>query len=96
MVRKKDGSIRFCVDFRKLNKVIMFDPEPMPNPEDLFAKLKKGKYLSKIDLTKGYWQIPMSERSKDMTAFVTPEGQFCFRFMPFGLVVAPALFTRMM
>ena len=96
MVRKKDGTIRFCVDFRRLNRVVLFDPEPMPNAEDLFAKLRKGKYLSKIDLTKGYWQIPMSERSKDYTAFVTPEAQYRFLFMPFGLVVAPAIFTRMM
>lgn len=96
MVRKKDRTIRFCVDFWRLNRVIMFDPEPMPNPEDLFAKLKKGKYLSKIDLAKGYWQIPMSEQSKDYTAFVTPEAQYRLLFMPFGLVVAPAIFTHMM
>ena len=96
MVRKKDNTVRFCVDFRKLNRIVMFDPEPMPNPEDLFTKLSKGKYLSKLDMTKGYWQIAMSERSKDMTAFVTPDAQYRFLYLPFGLVVAPALFTRMM
>ena len=96
LVRKKDGTVRFCVDFRKLNQVILFDPEPIPNPEDLFSKLTTGKFFSKIDLTKGYWQIPMSERSKNVTSFVTPEGEYRFLYMPFGLVVAPAVFTRMM
>ena len=96
LVKKKDESVRFCIDFRKVNRVIMFDPEPMPNPEELFAKLRNGKYFSKIDLTKGYWQIPMSERSKEVTAFVTFDGQYQFKFLPFGLVVAGAVFTRMM
>ena len=96
MIRKKDGSVRFCIDFRKLNKVIMFDPEPIPNPETLFGELHDSKYFSKIDLTKGYWQVPMSERSRAKTAFVTTEGQYQFRFMPFGLVLAGAVFTRMM
>ena len=96
MVRKKDGSVRFCIDFRKLNKVIMFDPEPIPNPETLFGELHNSMYFSKIDLTEGYWQVPMSESSRAKTAFVTTEGQYQFRFMPFGLVLAGAVFTRMM
>ena len=96
MVRKKDGSVRFCVDFRRLNRIITFDPEPMPNPDVLFSELSQDKFFSKIDLTKGYWQIPMAETSKDVTSFVTPEGHYKFLFMPFGLVVAPAVFTRMM
>ena len=96
MVRKKDGSVRFCIHFRKLNRIIVFDPEPMPNPEHLFAELHDSMFFTKIDMTKGYWQIPMSESSKEKTAFVTSEGQFQFRFMPFGLVVAGAIFSRMM
>ena len=47
LVKKKDESVRFCIDFGKVNRVIMFDPEPMPNPEELFAKLRNGKYFSK-------------------------------------------------
>ena len=96
MVRKPDGSNRFCIDFRRLNKITVFDPEPMPNQQDLFASLAKSKYFSKIDLTKGYWQIPMKESDKPKTAFLTPGGQFQFRYMPFGLVTAGAQFTRMM
>ena len=73
MVKKKDNTFRFCIDFRKLNKITVFNPEPMPNPDKLFTRLSTSKFFSKIDLTKGYWQIPLSEESKNLTAFVTPE-----------------------
>ena len=96
MVRKKDGTVRFCIDFRKLNRVVIFDPEPMPNPEHLFVELAHDHYFTKIDLTKGYYQIPMSLNARDKTAFVTPDGHYEFNFLPFGIVVAPAVFTRMM
>ena len=96
MVQKKDNTVRFCIDFRRLNKVTIFDPEPMPNPEDLFTQLTKSKFFSKIDLSKGYWQIPVSEHSKAKTVFVTPIGQYQFNYMPFGLQCAPSIFTRLM
>ena len=96
MVRKKDGTVCFCIDFRKLNRVVIFDPEPMPNPEHLFVELAHDHYFTKIDLTKGYYQIPMSLNARDKTAFVTPDGHYEFNFLPFGIVVAPAVFTRMM
>ena len=73
MVKKKDGSNRVCVDFRKLNKITEVDPEPMTTAEDLFRRLSGKKYLSKIDLTKGYWQIPVAPEDVHKTAFVTPE-----------------------
>ena len=60
MVKKKDGSNRVCVDFRKLNKITEVDPEPMMMAEDLFCQPSGKKYLSKIDLTKEYWQIPVA------------------------------------
>ena len=96
IVRKPDGNIRFCLDFRRLNRVVVFNPEPMPNPEHLFAQLSGSQYFSKIDLCKGYWQIPMSNESKSKTAFVTPDGHYQFQVMPFGLVIAGAVFTQMM
>lgn len=96
IVRKKDGSVRFCVDYRKLNAVTIFDPEPIPNIEDLMSTICEGRYFTKIDLTKGYWQIPMAERDKHKTAFVTPDGHYQFNVLPFGMVNAPAVFTRMM
>ena len=86
MVQKKDGSNRLCVDFRKLNKITEVDPEPMTMAEDLFCQLIGMKYLSKIDLTKGYWQIPVAPEDVYKTAFVTPDGQYEFLWMPFGMV----------
>ena len=96
IVRKPDGSNRVCVDFRKLNKVTVFDPEPMPQPEQIFAKLEKDQYFSTFDVTKGYWQIPVNEEDKAFTAFVTHKGLHQFKVMPFGLVNAPATFNRAM
>ena len=61
IVRKKDGSDRICVDYRKLNKLTVAGPEPMATAQDLFQRLGKSKYYSKIDLSKGYWQIPVAE-----------------------------------
>ena len=96
MVPKKDNTVRFCIDYRRLNKVTVFDPEPMPNPEDLFTELTKSNYLSKIDISKAYWQIPMTEESKPKTAFVTPDAQYQFLYMPFGVQCAPSVCTRLM
>ena len=90
MVKKKDGSNRVCVDFRKLNKITEVDPEPMTTAEDLFRRLS-GK---KIDLTKGYWQIPVAQEDVHKTAFVTPDGQYEFTRMPFGMVNSGATLVR--
>lgn len=96
IVRKKDNTNRFCIDFRALNSQTVFDAEPMPNAEDMFAKLAGHKYFSRLDLSRGYWQLPLSEESKDKTSFQTPKGLFRFTRMPFGLVTAPASFSRLM
>lgn len=96
LIRKPDGKMRTCQDFRKLNRIVRFDGEPLPDVEYLFAKLHKAKYLSKLDLTKGYWQIPVKETDRDKTAFTTPQGQFRWVKMPFGLKTAGAIFSRLM
>ena len=97
LVRKKDGTNRFCVDYRRLNQITIFDPEPMTNPNDIYAKLKTNVYFSKIDLCKGYWQISVRETDRPKTSFWTPEdGNFQFRKMAFGLVNSAATFNRMM
>ena len=96
LVKKPDGSNRFCVDFRRLNQVTVFDPEPIPVPENLLSKLGIATYFTKIDLTKGYWQIPMLESDKPKTAFITCHGLYQFKVLPFGMVNAQAAFTRMM
>ena len=96
LVRKPDQTVRFCIDFRNINKLTVYGAEPIPNPEEIFSKLANSKYFSKIDLSKGYWQIRLTEDSKEKTAFSTPYGLFQFRKLPFGLVTAPANFSRMM
>ena len=97
VVKKKDGSNRYCVDYRALNNITVFDAEPMPRIDDLFQQIgKECAYVTKIDLSKGYWQIPLSEQSKPLTAFATELGLMQFKVMPFGLQCAPAVFSRLM
>jgi hypothetical protein len=96
LVKKKDGSIRFCIDFRELNKVTEFDAEPIPDVETLFTSLRNKTFFTKVDLAKGYWQIPMAAEDKEKTAFRTPMGLFQFVRMPFGMSTAPSSFARMM
>ncbi|PIK35124.1 hypothetical protein BSL78_07264 [Apostichopus japonicus] len=96
LVPKPDGTKRFCVDYRKLNKVTTYEAEPMQTMTEIFSELSNDKYFSRIDLTKGYWQVEMTQSAKEKTAFVTPDGLWQFKTMPFGLVGAPAVFTRLM
>uniref|UniRef100_A0A8P4KK44 ribonuclease H n=1 Tax=Dicentrarchus labrax TaxID=13489 RepID=A0A8P4KK44_DICLA len=96
LVPKKDGSLRFCIDFRYLNSISQFDSYPTPRIDELLERLGKAKYLTTIDLCKGYWQVPLTERSRELTAFRTPWGLFQFSVMPFGLHGAPATFQRLM
>ena len=94
IVRKKDGSNRICIDYRKLNKVTVFDPEPMVTAGDVFQGLAGDKYFTKIDLSKGYWQVPVAEEDIPKTAFVTPDGTYEFLKMPFGMMNSGATFVR--
>ena len=96
LVKKKDQSTRFCIDFRHLNKITRFDSETIPDTEASFVFLRGKKYFSKIDLTKGYWQIPLAEEDRPKTAFRTSQGLFQFVRMPFGLSTAPSTFARLM
>ena len=93
---KKDGSICICVDFRKLNILTKFDTYPMPRIDDLLDAVGRAKYLTTLDLAKGYWQVPMHEEDKAKTAFSSPIGLLQFTIMPFGLSRAPATFQRLM
>ena len=96
LVKKSDGTNRPVIDYRMLNRQTVFDAEPIPNVDAIFAKLGSANFFSKLDFTKGYWQIPMMHSDKEKTAFSTPMGLMQFRVMPFGLVNAGATYTRMM
>ena len=96
IVDKKDGSKRFCVDFRKLNQVTKANSYPLPLIDDILALLGKAKYFTSLDLKSGYWQVLMEEVDKEKTAFACHPGLFEFNVMPFGLCCAPAIFQELM
>jgi len=97
LVRKKDGSLRYCIDYRELNEVTYKDSYPLPNIQDCLESLDGAKYFSSMDLNSGYWQIPLSEDAKEKTAFYgAGGGLWRFTVMPFGLCNAPATFERLM
>ena len=96
MVRKKDGTQRFCVDYRALNAVTRVDTFPLPRIDDLLDQLGNSRFFTTLDLASGFWQIRLTLSSREKTAFSVPQGLFEFRVMPFGLTNAPAVFQRLM
>ena len=96
LVEKTDGSVRFCVDYRKLNQRTKFDAYPMPRIEEVLESIGSAMIISTLDLPKGYWQIPLSEDAREKSAFTTLFGLYEFLVMPFGLHSAPATFQRTM
>jgi len=95
LVPKPDGSIRLCTDYRRVNLLTVPDPFPIPRIEDLVDRVGRAKFLTKVDMTRGYWQVPLDDYSGPISAFVTPSGHFQWRFLPFGLRNAPATFSRL-
>lgn len=96
VVRKKNGSVRLCIDYRKLNLQTIKDAYPLPKLEDTFSALSGSKWFSVLDLKSGYYQIEMEESDKPKTAFVCPLGFFEFNRMPQGVTNAPSTFQRLM
>lgn len=89
-VPKPDGSSRFCTDYRKVNQVTVPDSYPLPLIEDLIDVVGKSRFLSKIDLQKGYYQIGLTDNAKLISAFITPFGLYQYTVMPFSVCNAPA------
>ncbi len=96
LVKKSDSTFRPCTDYRKVNNVTKADLYPLPRMEDCIDQVGSAKYVSKFDLLKGYWQVPLTKRACEIAAFITSSGLFSYKVMPFGLRNAPATFQRLM
>ena len=96
LVKKPDGSAWFCTDDRKVNTLTRTDSYPIPRIDDCIDRIGKASCITKLDLLKGYWCVPLTTRAKEISAVVTPDGLYQYRVMPFGMKNSQATFQRMM
>ena len=96
IAKKKDGTLRFCVDYRKLNAVTVKDSYPLPRIQDILDQLSGNSWFTTLDLKSGYWQVKIRPEDREKTAFSIGNGLWEFTVMPFGLCNAPATFERLM
>ena len=96
MVKKKYGTYRYCIDYRRLNAVTCKDAFLVPHIKDALDSLRGARYFATIDLLSGYWQIPLTQKARARSAFCTRRCLFEFTRMPFGLSNAPASCCRLM
>ncbi|KAK3085333.1 hypothetical protein FSP39_001659 [Pinctada imbricata] len=93
-VTKRNGSVRICVDLKRLNEAVKREHYMLPNLEDIAPKLSGATVFSKLDAACGFHQVPLSEESQKLTTFITPFGRYCYTRMPFGISSAPEIFQR--
>jgi hypothetical protein len=96
IVAKKDGSLRFCVDYRAVNNVTYKDAYPLPLIDNCLNAMNGSAWFTTLDLRAGYHNIPVAEKDRDKTAFITRRGCWRYTVMPFGLTCAPSVFQRLM
>lgn len=92
LVPKTDGTHRFCTDYRKLNNVTKPDSFPLPRMDDCVDQVGAASFVSKFDLLKGYWQVPLTPKAREISVFIMSAGLYSYNVMPFGLHNAPATF----
>ena len=95
VAHKPDGRVRLCIDLRDVNSKIIVERNPMPNIHEMLSTLERAKVFTTINLSSAYHQVPLTDESKDITAFITTEGLFRFTRIPFGLASASSVFKCM-
>ena len=94
LIPKSDKSFRFVTDFRKVNTVTKNDSYPIPRIDDCIDHIGAASFVSKFDMVKGYWQVPLTERAKEVSTLVVPGKLLQYKVMAFGMIGAPMTFTR--
>ena len=95
LVPKANKSYRFVTNYRRVNEVTKTDTHPISRVDDCIHKVRKAVFVSKFDIMKGYWQIPLTGKAKEISSFVTSKGLFLYKVMPFGLKNSAATYQRM-
>ena len=95
LVPKPNGTFRVCMDYHKVNSVTITDTFPIPRIKNCIDNIGQAKYVTKFDLLKGFWQIPLTDRANEISAFVTPDGLYEYKVMPFDMKNTPATFQRL-
>ena len=95
LVPKSNGTYKMCTDYRKVNSVTKTDSFPIPRIDDCVEKVGNSKYVTKFDLLKGFWQVPLTDRAREVSAFATPNGLYQYKVVPFGMKNSPATFQQL-